>query len=100
MVGKPVVFFFIQQETLALISFLNTLNQVGLIAVSQETAADSKIILAVPDVLGICRVKKTFAKRKVVDGIEQVCLAYSVVSGKTVDLVGKNQIGQLVIFKI
>jgi len=100
MIGKAVVILFIQQKTLSLVFFLNALDQVGCVAVTHEAAVDGKIFLAMPDVLGIPLVEKTLAKRKVMDGIQEVCLAYPVISRKAVDLIGKDQVGQFVIFKI
>ncbi len=37
-------------------------------------------------ILGINRIKKTFAERKIVNGIKQIGLANPVISNKTVDL--------------
>ena len=100
MVGKALIFFFIQKETFALVPFLNALHQFRAVVLASEAAINNKKILAMPYVLSIGGIKKTFTEREIMDGIEEIGLAYPVISREAIDLVGKDQIGLPVVLEI
>jgi hypothetical protein len=65
------------------------LNVIGRIVIADAGSVNGEIILEVADVLAVDRVEVTLAERKVMNGIHQVSLPYSVVPDKTVDLIRK-----------
>jgi hypothetical protein len=62
MVGKTIILFFIQKEFFAGIPFLDTLNMIGGIVISDAGAVDGEIIFLVTDILAVDRVEITFAE--------------------------------------
>jgi hypothetical protein len=88
MVGKPLIFLFVQEESLSLVSFLDALDKLGIVPVTHERAVDCEIILVVADILGIAGIKVALAEGQVMDRIEKVGLSHPVIPCKTIDLVG------------
>ena len=52
------------------------------------------------NILGINQVEIAFTKGKVMNGIEKVCFARTVIPNKTIDLIRKQQCGITVILEI
>ena len=61
---------------------------------------DGEEVLSEADILCIDRVEITFAKREVVDGVEEVGLAGTVVANKAIDVVAELHVGLGVILEI
>ena len=99
MVGQAVIFLFIEKKFLPCITFLDTLNVFRGIVISDIKSVDDKKIIPMTDILCINRIKITFTKREVMDGIKQVGLACPVISDKSVDLFREGVIRSRVIFK-
>lgn len=85
MIGKALVFFFIAFELLFLTPFQPAVYffffPIQLVAaLNQEKRSFMKYILAV------YRIKETFAKRKVMNGIQHVGFTFAVIACKAVDM--------------
>ena len=89
----------VDQESLAVLFLLNALDEITGIISLQEGPVNGKEFIAMADILGIKACKKTFAERKVMDRIQQVCFANTVVTDKAIDLPGKDEFGPGIIFK-
>ena len=98
--GKSVVFFLVEFERLLGIAFLHARNQLILFVVESVSAMDTKEILIVADVELVGGAKKTLAKRKVVNGIEDVGLPCPVEANETVHILRKRQLGALAVLEI
>jgi hypothetical protein len=99
MIGKALVFFLIDQKSLSLTPFLDTLHVVIGIIPLDEDAMNGEKIFAMADILGVEACKKTLAKRKVVNGIKQVGLANAIVTDKAINFIGKVEFRLGIIFK-
>jgi hypothetical protein len=62
MVGKPLIFLFIDQEPFTLISFLDALHKVSCIITALVIAMDREEFLSMPDVLRIKAGKTALAE--------------------------------------
>jgi hypothetical protein len=89
MIGKPVIFFFVQQKFLPVVSFLDALNMIRRIVITDAGTMYGEIILLVPDILAINGIEVTLAERKVMNGIQKVGFPDPVIPDKTVDLIRK-----------
>ena len=83
-----------------MVTFLNTLDMVGRIIVSDTGSVDGEIILLVADVLAVDGVEVALAEGKVMNRIQQVGLTNPVIPDKTIDLVGELVISLGIILKI
>ena len=92
MVGQSLILLLIALERLFLTASYATRECFGR-AVTLVHSLQHKEILAVTYILRIDNVRKTLAEREIVDGIQQVTLAHTVVPDKTVDIIGKVKVG-------
>ena len=61
---------------------------------------DGKEILLMTDVLLVGGTKETLAKRKILDGIEDVGLPCPVETHETIDILRKQQVGRFTVLEI
>jgi hypothetical protein len=73
---------------------------IGWISIAQIFAMDGKKISFMPYVLQINRVKIAFGKREIINGVQKICFACTVITNETIDLLRKFQAGFFVILKI
>ena len=88
MVGETAVFLFIETERLLRIAFLNARNQFVFLVVMGIYAVYAEKILLVADVHLIRRTEKALAKRKIIDGIEDVGLPCPIQAHETIHIFG------------
>ena len=84
MITETLILFFIPPDYFLSIPFYTTIDIFFLIF-PLIFAIDNKEVVVMPYILGINRVKKAFAQRKVVNCIKQIGFAYSIIANKTID---------------
>jgi hypothetical protein len=99
-IGKPVIFLFVQEKTLSLVSLLHAPDGTILSGIFRIDPVDRKELLTMPDILQIIRSEIALAKGKVVNGIEQVRLSDAVITDKTVYIVRKGKVGLAIVLEI
>ena len=87
MVGQPFIFLMVYFKNFPVIGLLYTGNNIRTVTIFQVSAMNAEEVFVMPDILGINRVEIAFAKRQVMDGIQQVCFSSPVITDKTIDLV-------------
>jgi hypothetical protein len=100
MIGQPLVLFLVELKYLPLVGLLHAGNIVKAVGVPDINSMDAEKTLVMADILRIDRVEIALAKRKVMNGIQQVRLAGTVISNKTIDFVREKKRRFLVILKI
>jgi hypothetical protein len=100
MIGHAVIVVGIEFELLLLVPAQNTAYLIGATAVSYKLAVNGKELLTMPYILIISKIKITFSKREIMNGIEQIGFSNAVQTGKAVNLLRKHQRYIAVVFKI
>ena len=72
MVAEAIVFLLVETKRFLLVAFLHARHQLVVLAIVRIHAMDGEEILLVKDVLLVSSAKEALAKRKVIDGIEDV----------------------------
>jgi hypothetical protein len=100
MVAEAVVFLLVETKRLLLVAFLHARHQLVILAIVRIHAMDGKEILLVTDVLLVSSAKEALAKRKVIDGIEDVGLPCPIEAYETIDVLRKQQIGRFAVLEV
>ena len=100
MVAETVVFLLVEAERFFGVAFLHARNQLIILAVVRIHTMDGEEILLMPDVLLVGGTKETLAKRKVIDGIEDVGLPCPVEAHETIDVLRKQQVSRFAILEV
>jgi hypothetical protein len=100
MVRNPVVILGIDPELLFNAQFLYAAYLVSQATIVLKGTVYGKKCFAMPDVLLVNRIKITLGKRKVINSIEQIGFAGTVVAHKTIYLIGESHLLLPIIFKI
>ena len=83
-----------------MILLLNTADLVRMVAVLFIGTMDGKKEFIMPDVLAVNRIEVTLTEREVMDGIQDIGLANTVVTYEAIDLWRKLKFGFRIVFKI
>jgi hypothetical protein len=97
--AQPVIFLPVFFKHLFVVAFEPAINFNYFAFVLKMTLKHKKTFI-VPDVLAIGRVKKTFAKREVMDSIQNIGFALTIITGKTIYMATEIQFSFCIIFKI
>ena len=100
MVGKSVVFLLVEAKRLLCIAFLHTRHQLVVFFRIAIRPMNGEEILLMAYVLLVSCAKITLAKRKVIDGIEDVGLACPIQTHKTIDILRKQHVCRLAVLKV